>query len=121
MSVSDRPNHFRAMARVALSLPGSVRARDRDLAWNRDVRVVDLGLGGARVAASDAAPPGTAIELVIDTPHRWDPLTLTGVVVWSRAQADADGGGTMLGICFDLATSASVRALTDLLEAEAFS
>jgi PilZ domain len=121
MSVSDRPNHYRAVSRLAVSLPGSVRARDPDLAWNRDVRVVDLGLGGACVAASDAAPTGTAIELVIETPHLWDPLTLTGAVAWSRALADTDGGGTMLGICFELATSASVRALAELLEAEAFS
>ena len=85
------------------------------------MRVVDLGLGGACLEVSDSAPPGTAVELVIDTPHLWDPLTLKGAVAWSRTLTEADGGGTLLGVRFELATGAAVRALAELLEAEAFS
>jgi len=84
------------------------------------VRIVDLGLGGACVEASDSAPTGTSIELVIDTPHLWDPLTLSGAVVWSRSVPDPGGGGTMIGVRFEHAAGSVVRTLTELLEAEAF-
>jgi hypothetical protein len=122
MSPTDPPNqfHFRGLSRQAVSLPGALRARDPETAWNRDVRVVDLGLGGACVEVSDGAPPGTAIELVIDTPHLWDPLTLSGAVAWSHTLSDPEGGGTMLGVRFEHTSGTGVRALTELLEAEAF-
>ena len=114
--------HFRALSRQAVSLPGALRAApsNPDVVWNRDVRVVDLGLGGACVEVPDSLPAGTAVELVIDTPHLWDPLTLNGAVAWSRTLADPEGGGAMLGVRFDHATGNSVRTLTELLEAEAF-
>jgi hypothetical protein len=84
------------------------------------VRVVDLGLGGACVEASDSAAAGTSVELVIDTPHLWDPLTLSGAVVWSRRLPDPEGGGALIGVRFEHATGSIVRTLTELLEAEAF-
>ena len=116
------PSHFRALSRQAVSLPGALRRADPDpdVAWNRDVRVVDLGLGGACVEVSDSLPAGTEVELVLDTPHLWDPLTLTGSIAWSRSLADPEGAGAMLGVRFDHASGGSVRTLTELLEAEAF-
>jgi hypothetical protein len=63
---------------------------------------------------------GTAIELVLDTPHLWDPLTLGGVVVWTRTLPDPEGGGAILGVRFEHATGGTVRTLIELLEAEAF-
>ncbi len=90
------------------------------MAWNRDVRIVDLGLGGACVEASDSAASGTHVELVIDTPHLWDPLTLSGAVVWSRSVPDPEGGGALIGVRFDHTAGGSVRTLSELLEAEAF-
>jgi hypothetical protein len=112
--------HFRALARQSVSLPGALRASDSHLSWNRDVRIVDLGLGGACVEASDSAASGTNVELVIDTPHLWDPLTLSGAIVWSRRVPDPEGGGTIIGVRFEHATGSSVRTLSGLLEAEAF-
>lgn len=110
--------HFRALSRQSVNLPGALKAHDT--AWNRDVRVVDLGLGGACVELSEVVATGTPVDLVIDTPHLWDPLTLTGSVAWSRALADPEGGGAMLGVQFTHENGASVRTLTELLEAEAF-
>ena len=120
-SPSEAPSaHFRALSRQSVSLPGALRASDAQVSWNRDVRVVDLGLGGACVEASESAAAGTSVELVIDTPHLWDPLTLSGEVVWSRHVPDPEGGGAMIGVKFEHATGGVVRTLTALLEAEAF-
>jgi hypothetical protein len=119
-SASGAEGHFRALSRQAVTLPGALRAAARDVVWNRDVRVVDLGLGGACLEVSDSLPAGTSVELVIDTPHLWDPLTLSGAVAWSRVLADPEGGGAILGVRFDHATGSSVRTLSELLEAEAF-
>lgn len=121
MSPSDSVSHthFRAVARQAVNLTGALRASE--LVWNRDVRVVDLGLGGARVEAPEAIEAGTSIELVIEAPHLWDPLTLTGAVAWARTLPDSEGGGAQIGVRFRLETGGSVRTLTELLEAEAFS
>jgi PilZ domain-containing protein len=112
--------HFRALARQSVSLPGALRASDAYVAWNRDVRIVDLGLGGACVEASDSAASGTSIELVIETPHLWDPLTLSGAIVWSRRLSDPEGGGAIIGVRFEHSAGRAVRILSELLEAEAF-
>ena len=110
--------HFRAVSRQTVNLLGALRASE--VVWNRDVRVVDLGLGGARVEAPDAIEAGTSIELVVETPHLWDPLTLNGAVAWTRPLAESEGGGAQIGVRFDLETGGAVRTLTELLEAEAF-
>ena len=117
---TSAPAHFRALSRQSVSLPGALRASDSHVTWNRDVRIIDLGLGGACVEASDSAASGTSVELVIDTPHLWDPLTLTGAVVWSRHLPDPEGGGAMIGVRFDHGTGSIMRTLTALLEAQAF-
>ena len=119
MNAADIANttHFRAQSRKAVSLVGALRPAAIDVVWNRDVRVVDLGLGGACVEMSNATPGGTAVELVIDTPHLWDPLTLRGAVAWDIALEE---GGARLGVRFEHGTGGSVRALTEFLEAEAF-
>ena len=126
MPQADSPNagHFRAGSRQVVSLAGALHGAGADsdpgAAWSRDVRVVDLGLGGACIEASDSVAQGTAIELVLDTPHLWDPLTLGGVVAWSRSLPDPEGGGALLGVRFEHTTGSTVRTLTELLEAEAF-
>ncbi len=120
MTSSDSANHthFRAGSRKPVSLAGAIRASE--VSWNRDVRVVDLGLGGARVEAPETIEAGTEIELVIETPHLWDPLTLSGAVAWARALPSNEGGGAHIGVRFQHEHGASVRTLTELLEAEAF-
>lgn len=115
------PTHFRALSRQPVSLPGALRCAAAEHAdWNHEARVVDLGLGGACVEVSEPVPAGTAVELVIETPHLWDPLTLLGAVMWARTLPDPEGGSSMVGVRFAHETGATVRALTALLEAEAF-
>ena len=114
---SLRANHFRSQSRKGVSLPGALRAADSDVNWNRDGRVIDLSLGGACVETSDSVPAGTSVELVIDTPHLWDPLTLSGAIAWEHS---LEPGGARLGVRFNHANGGSVRILTELLEAEAF-
>jgi len=104
--------HFRAAARHPVNLVGALRANDA--LWNRDVRVLDLGLGGACVEAPDSVPAGTPVELVLEAPHLWDPLTLIGSVAWEQT---VKGAGAQLGVRFEHATGKSVRTLTELLEA----
>ena len=125
MESADTPTeptaaHFRALSRQSVSLPGALLASDSHLTWHRDVRIVDLGLGGACLEASDCAADGTNIELVIDTPHLWDPLTLSGAIVWSRRLPDPEGGGAIIGVRFEHGSGGIVRTLTELLEAQAF-
>jgi Tfp pilus assembly protein PilZ len=117
-SDSTDHTHFRAVTRQAVNLLGALRASE--VVWNRDVRILDLGLGGARVEAPDAIEAGTSIELIIEAPHLWDPLTLNGAVAWSRPGTESEGGGAQIGVRFDHETGGSVRTLTELLEAEAF-
>jgi len=121
MPDSPLPSYFRSLSRQPVSLPGALRGTAPEAIWNRDVRVVDLGLGGACVEFSGALPPGPAeVELVLDTPHLWDPLTLNGAIAWSRALPDAEGDAVMLGVRFEHASGGVLRTLTELLEAEAF-
>ncbi|HEY4104466.1 MAG TPA: PilZ domain-containing protein [Polyangiaceae bacterium] len=124
MSFSDsagtlESSHFRAVSRHAVNLLGSLRASEA--LWNRDVHVIDLGLGGARVEAPETIEAGTVVELVIETPHLWEPLKLQGAVAWARALPASDGAGAQIGVRFEHAGGRSVRTLSDLLEAEAFS
>jgi hypothetical protein len=123
-SDSEKASHFRAASRQAVSLAGALQAagpdRDPDVAWSRDVRVVNLGLGGACIEASEAVTQGTQVELVLDTPHLWDPLTLGGVVAWTQRALAPEGGGALVGVRFEHTTGSTVRMLTELLEAEAF-
>src|SRR5260221_11861755 len=118
MSSSDSASHthFRAVSRQPVNLLGALRASE--LVWNRDVRIVDLGIGGARVEAPEAIDAGTPIELVIETPHPWDPLTLNGAVAWARPPAESHGGGAQIGVRFDHATGGSPRPLTGVVRAE---
>ncbi|MEO8905947.1 MAG: PilZ domain-containing protein [Polyangiaceae bacterium] len=109
--------HFRAQSRKPVTLVGVLRPATIDVVGNRDVHVVDLGLGGAGVEVSDSVPVGTEVEIEIDTPHLWDPLTLSGVVAW---ELTLEAGGRRLGVRFKHGTGSSLRALAELLDAEAF-
>jgi len=126
MSSPDSRNasHFRALSRQVVSLAGALQGAgadpDREAAWSREVRVVNLGLGGACVEVPEPIAQGTEVELVLDTPHLWDPLTLAGVVAWARSSLDQDGSRAFLGVRFEHTAGSTVRTLTELLEAEAF-
>lgn len=117
------PTHFRAHARFRIELGGTLSSTSRPLA--HEVRIRDLGLGGAGLelsTASLAAVPAFAVDaevtLVLRAPMLWDPLALPGRIAWLR---DTDGEGPLrVGVCFDHADSGKVYALFQLLSAPAF-
>lgn len=106
--------HFRALARRPVSLSAAVVAGGGS--WRREARVIDLGLGGACVALTDAIPVGAPLSLVIDAPHLWDPLEIDGTVAWTRPS----GAGAYVGVRFEPRSGSVLRRLTELLEAAAF-
>lgn len=94
-------DHFRAHARRRVNLEATLRDNVGSLA--REVRVRDLGLGGAclEIASSDFSrsgqavlerwlAPGAIVIIELSTPMRWDPLTLQGKVVWAGQGAYAN-------------------------------
>jgi hypothetical protein len=118
MTPSQRPSrpHFRALARRSVSLGATVIAGGGS--WQRVGRIVDLGLGGARVALPDTVPVGSPVALVIDAPHLWDPLRVDGSVAW--VSEGTHGAAALLGVRFRPSSGALLRTLTELLEAAAF-
>jgi hypothetical protein len=87
-------------------------------AWQRPARVIDLGLGGARVLVSEIIPPSTPVSLVIDAPHLWAPLEIEAKVAW--ASHDPSTSDALLGVAFQHRSGRSLLLLTALLEAAAF-
>ena len=110
-------DHFRGFARRPVNLAANVIAGGGS--WQRQARVLDLGLGGARVALSEVIPPSTPLSLIIDAPHLWAPLEIEARVAW--AQHDATQPEVLLGVAFQHRTGKSLLLLTALLEAAAFS
>ena len=118
MTLSQRASrpHFRALARRSVNLRVSVIAGGGS--WQRSGRIVDLGLGGARVTLPDTVPVGSPVALVIDAPHLWDPLRVDGAVAWVSDTSNASSA--TLGVRFSPTSGAMLRTLTELLEAAAF-
>ena len=112
---SSRP-HFRALARRSVNLGATVIAGGGS--WQRTGRIVDLGLGVARVALPDTVPVGSPVALVIDAPHLWDPLRVDGAIAW--VSEATNGASAQLGVRFRPSSGALLRTLTELLEAAAF-
>jgi hypothetical protein len=108
-------DYFRALARLRVGLTGTLFSHDAG--WEQPVRVVDLGLGGARLELSDGLSVGSAVRLVIATPNRWDPVALDGKVVWVRQAARS---ATHAGLRFQHSTLSELRALVDLLGRDAY-
>lgn len=87
-------------------------------AFQRPARVIDLGLGGARLLVSEIIPPSTPLSLLIDAPHLWAPLEVEAKVAWtSHDPATSD---VLLGVSFQHRSGRTLRLLTALLEAAAF-
>jgi hypothetical protein len=125
-------DHFRAHARRRVSLGATLRDNVGSLA--QDVRIRDLGLGGAcleigeprpppGVPPSGAAParwldPEAIVTVEVTAPSLWDPLTLRGKIAWvKRGSASRP---TRAGIRFEHRDSAALFALFQLLSANAF-
>jgi hypothetical protein len=76
------------------------------------VELDDLGLGGARLIATEPLASGTPLQLRIDAPQLWEPLVLSCRVAWSRLKLD---GNSQLGVRFESCTPASIVILAELL------
>src|ERR1044071_3840206 len=74
LTTDPERDHFRGFARRPVNLAANVIAGGGS--WQRQARVLDLGLGGARVALSEVIPPSTPLSLIIDAPHLWAPLEI---------------------------------------------
>ncbi len=112
MPVND---HFRAFARRLVALDGTVSGED---GWSQNVRVIDLGMGGARLSLTQAIPVGTALDLSITAPHLWDALVIHTEVVWVAIQDGARA--TRVGVRFNHSSGATLRALTELLDSTVY-
>jgi hypothetical protein len=108
--------HFRAQARRKVEL--QVLLRQQRKAWERDARIVDLGLGGACLELGEPLAAGTEVLIEIRTPTLWDPLLLPGSVAWSRRLFIE--APFRLGIRFLHHSPAALLALFDLLGAHGF-
>lgn len=101
--------HFRALARRPVALGGVLSGQNG--LWHRPARLVDVGLGGARLAGEFDTYVGAQVRLAVESPHRWDPMLLEARVVWTRESE----GGTELGVCFEHNTRATLRGLLELM------
>jgi hypothetical protein len=104
--------HFRALARRQVRLKGTLASSDGS--WERAVRIINLGLGGACVALLEQLPIGTVVQLSIIAPHLWEPLVLTAEVAWARAEIHATEAE--MGLRFEHPEGPTLRQLTELLE-----
>lgn len=137
-------DHFRAHARRRVDLAATLRGRDG--AFRQEVRIRDLGLGGAciEVSASDEGllgrtsatpPPGgvgegraaqgpgalereATITIEVMAPTLWDPLILSGRIAWIRRSGQ--GRGARAGLRFEHREASAIYALFQLLGAQAY-
>ena len=111
--MGDDP-HFRRTARQAFEWRIRYRRDAEGAPLEQDGRLVDLGLGGARVRADRPPPRGTRLRLRLDSPSAWDPLEIVAEVRW----VDEDAG--LFGLAFAPLRRAEATALHALLSAGRF-
>jgi hypothetical protein len=114
------PTHFRAHARFRVELGATLSGSAGSA---RQVRVCDLGLGGAGVElAGEGAPLAVdaVVTLAVRAPTLWDPLALPGRVAW--LEAEAPGRPARAGIRFELGRGdvGKLYSLFQLLGGRAF-
>lgn len=90
---------------MTVSLPGQLAATS--LGRSSAVRIVDLGLGGARVTPPGLLSAGVSVRLAVDAPDRWDPLIVEARVAWIR--------GDEAGLAFEHSSGRTVRALVEVI------
>jgi hypothetical protein len=110
-----QPGHFRAFARRPVNLKATLCGPDGS--WAENVRLLDLGLGGACIEASEL-PLQRGLSLQLLAPHLWDPLVVGAEAAWS--QPSPDGSATRVGLRFEPRTGATLRALNELLLAQSY-
>jgi hypothetical protein len=101
---------FRRFLRQAVTLRAAVA--HPVAGWQREVRVVDVGLGGAGldVVTLPEIGEGDRVSLSFTTPALWDPLTLSARVIWVK-----DGRA---GVAFEHKSPSSAHALFELIASQ---
>ena len=107
-------DHFRAHARHRVDLEGRLRVGD---AGSYAVRLRDLGLGGACLELTDAAPTGALdvegpFALEVTAPSLWDPLIVPGKIAWMRRIKPERR--LRLGVRFELRDVGALRGILKL-------
>jgi hypothetical protein len=106
--------HFRAVGRRPQSLAARVLAAGDSA--EREAKVTDLGLGGARLELRDGIDRGRALTLRLDLPGLWDALELAAEVAW---QGSADKSGAVpVGVRFVSPSGRDLRVLSEALATE---
>lgn len=115
-------DHFRAHARRRVDLDATLRGREGG--FSHDVRVRDLGLGGACVELAELHAGAVGVEreavvtLEVMAPTLWDPLLLAGRIAWVRR--GGQGRMTRAGVRFEHREPAALYALFQLLGAHVY-
>ena len=110
-------DHFRALARRPVNLPATLVSEEEG--WEREARLVDLGLGGACIEVAEAVSTGVPVTLRVTAPTLWDPLVLQARVAWLRLPS-RDGQPTRVGMRFEYGPKPPLGALVELLGANVF-
>ena len=114
-------DHYRAHARRKVNLLAGLYLPVIDGRRGIQVRIRDLGLGGAGLEVLDssvALRPDTNATLEVTAPSLWDPLVLRGRVAWARPSRDPQS--TKLGLRFEHTEHGGLYALFQLLGAQTF-
>lgn len=112
MNVSD---HFRAQARRSVALDATLLTVDGQ--WRTSARLVDLGLGGARLDLREMPPKDSKLKLQVLSPHLWDPLVVRGSIAHFDVHSPTHA---VVGLSFEHDTGTTIRAITELLSANAY-
>jgi hypothetical protein len=110
--------HFRAFARRAVDLPALVTfSTDGANSGSGGIpaRLVELGLGGARIELAQVVEVGVALTLQVSAPNLWDPLVVHARVAWSKGLAPARA---VAGLAFTPGEDNALSALVELLVAQ---
>ncbi len=108
--------HFRLHARKAVAIHAQVS--HTTAGWERSLRVLDLGLGGACLEMMDDVAVGESLRVSFITPDRWDPLVLSANVAW--IEIGADGVVKRGGVAFSHEDPESAVALLLLIGSHDF-
>jgi hypothetical protein len=101
---------FRAIARKRVSLLGTIS--HPHAGWRVEVKITDLSLAGARLALpSKTLTEGDRVKLALMAPTLWDPIELSAIVTWQRA----DGDRVQAGVKFDGHREEDLLSLFDVL------
>jgi hypothetical protein len=82
----------------------------------QEVRVTDLGLGGARLEVANGIEAGRALTLRLELPGLWDALELAAETAWVGSPDKT--GSVAVGVRFVAPSGRDLRILSEALAAD---